>query len=328
MIGKQPAIPFWPYGQTLCTTNNADMNKIIIIFFPIFCFCSNLSFCQTNEGYELIEHKEIDYKPKEIISEDTLQRLNLVIPTKNEKIPLLIWIGGGAWSYGDKNQEMDLARKFAAQGIAVACIGHRLSPATWRDSNLHKGIQHPKHIQDVASSIKWLYENADKYGYDRDRFFIGGYSSGGHLSALISLDSTYLNQVGLSHKIFKGIIPISGTYDIIDYHNVLLNSGRPELAKLHVEAVFGKGIENFRQASPVAYLYNLSIPLLLISDNNMYNYSKLFEEKVRKTEFRNMQVVYSYDLSHGGLWRNLSFDENSIYRQIIINFIRTNSVIG
>jgi hypothetical protein len=57
----------------------------------------------------------------------------------------------------------------------------------------------------------------------------------------------------------------------------------------------------------------------------MYNYSKLFEEKVRATEFRDMQVVYSYDLSHGGLWRNLSFDEDSIYRQIIINFIETNS---
>ncbi|GAB2495205.1 MAG: alpha/beta hydrolase [Cytophagales bacterium] len=304
------------------------MKNVTIVCFVIHCLCSNLSFCQTIGNYELVEHKEIDYALEELFSEDTLQRLNLVIPIKNDKIPLLIWIGGGAWSYGDKNQEMDLARRFAANGIAVACIGHRLSPAIWRDSTLNKGIQHPKHIQDVALSIKWLYENADKYGYDKDGFFIGGYSSGGHLSALISLDSTYLNQVGLSHKIFKGIIPISGTYDIIDYHNVLSNSGRPELAEQHVEAVFGEGIENFRLASPVAYLNNLSVPLLLISDNNMYNYSKLFEEKIRLTEFRNMQVVYSYDLSHGGLWRNLSYEKNSIYRQIIINFIRTNSDMG
>jgi hypothetical protein len=307
---------------------NTAMKKVLVVLITIVCLCSNISICQTNESFEVVEYKEISYMPMELSSEDTLQTLNLVMPLKDERIPLLIWIGGGAWSYGNKNQEMDLARKFAAQGIAVACIGHRLSPATWRDSTLNKGIEHPKHIQDVASSVKWLYENADKYGYDKDEFFIGGYSSGGHLSALISLDSSYLKQVGLSHRIFKGIIPISGTYDIVDYYSVLLNSGRPELAELHVEAVFGKGTEKFRQASPVTYLHNLSIPLLLISDNNMYNYSKLFEEKVRMTEFRNMQVVYSYDLSHGGLWRNLSFDEHSIYRQIIISFIETNSEMG
>lgn len=303
------------------------MKKVTIILITVICLAPNFSFSQTNEIYEIVEHKEISYFPK-LFSEDTLQRLNLVIPTKKDRIPLFIWIGGGAWSYGDKNQEMDLARKFAAKGIAVACVGHRLSPAIWRDSTLNKGIQHPKHIEDVAASVKWLYENADKYGYDRNRFFIGGYSSGGHLSALISLDSTYLNQVGLSHKIFKVIIPISGTFDIVDYHSVLLNSGRPELAELHVEAVFGEGIESFRQASPVTYLDHLSVPVLLISDNNMYNYSRIFEKKVRTTEFRKMQVVYAYDLSHGGLWRNLSFDEQSIYRQIIINFIETNSKTG
>ncbi|MBB6324563.1 poly(3-hydroxybutyrate) depolymerase [Algoriphagus iocasae] len=304
------------------------MKKALITLIVFVCLCSNISFCQTGESYEVVEYKEISYMPKSLFSKDTLRTLNLMLPLKDDKIPLLIWIGGGAWSYGDKNQEMDLAKKFAAQGIAVACIGHRLSPAIWRDSTLNKGIQHPKHIQDVAASVKWLYEKANEYGYDRDNFFIGGYSSGGHLAALISLDSTYLNQVGLSNKIFKGIIPISGTYDIVDYYNVMLNSGRPELAELHVEAVFGKGTESFKQASPVSYLQNLSRPLLLISDNNMYNYSKLFEEKIRMTEFRNMQVVYSYELSHGGLWRNLSFDEQSIYRQIVIKFIEKNSEKG
>lgn len=300
----------------------------ITIFTTILFLISTISFCQSRGNYEIIEHNEIAYLSKEFLSNDTLQRLNLVVPVKSDNIPLLIWIGGGAWSYGNKNQEMDLARKFAAKGIAVASIGHRLSPAIWRDSTLTTGIQHPKHIEDVAASVKWLYENGDKYGYDNENIFIGGYSSGGHLSALICLDSTYLNHVGLSQKIFKGIIPISGTYDIIDYHNVLLNSSRPELAKLHVEAVFGSTVKDFKEASPITYLKNLSIPMLLISDNNMYNYSKLFEERIRVTEFRDMQVIYSYDLSHGGLWRDLSFAEKSIYREIIINFIETNLGIG
>jgi len=303
------------------------MTKITILSITLLLVCS-ISFCQTKKVYEIIEYNELSYLSKDLVSKDTLQRLNLILPVKNDKIPLLIWIGGGAWSYGNKNQEMDLARKLAVKGIAVACIGHRLSAATWRDPKLTTGIQHPKHIEDVAASVKWLYENADQYGYDRESFFIGGYSSGGHLSALISLDSSYLNRVGLSHSLFKGIIPISGTYDIVDYHHVLLNSGRPELAQLHVEAVFGNTEKGFKEASPITYLENLSTPILLICDNNMYNYSKLFEAKIRETEFRNMQVVYAYDLSHGGLWKNLSFSETSIYRALIINFIETNLGVG
>jgi hypothetical protein len=299
------------------------MLKFKILIFTLF-YAANIIVCQTNEKLKIREYTEIPYLKNSNYKIDSLQTLNLLMPLKKDKIPLLIWIGGGAWSYGNKNQELDLSRKLAAKGIAVAIIGHRLSPAIWRDSALIDGIQHPKHIEDVASSIKWLYDNAEIYGYDKNNFFIGGYSSGGHLSALISLDSTYLNQVGLSTKIFRGIIPISGTYDIIDYHKVLLNGNRPELAKQHVEAVFGSTEIGLKQASPITFLDNLSNPILLISDNNMYNYAKLFEDKIRATQFRNMQVVYSYKFSHGELWRDLSFAEKSIYRDIIINFIETN----
>jgi len=275
------------------------------------------------QSTEYTIHKDLAYLKKELTTNDSLQRLNLVVPNSNASSPLLIWIGGGAWSYVDRNQEMGLAKKMAAEGIAVASIGHRLSPATWRDSTLNTGIQHPKHIEDLAASVKWLYNNAANYGYDQEKMFIGGYSSGGHLAALICLDSTYLSDVGLSPQLFKGVIPISGTYDIADYHEVLQNSGRPELAELHVEAVFGSTSEGFLNASPTSYLDQLSVPMLLMSDNNMYNYSKLFEEGIRETAFRAVQVVYSYQLSHGELWKNLSFAEISPYRDIIINFIKT-----
>ena len=303
------------------------MKKATLTLIAIFCLGLNFSCGQTHESYKVVEHNDIPYV-SDPIPGDSLQRLNLVMPVKDDPVPLLIWIGGGAWSFVDKDKEMDLAKKLAARGVAVASVGHRLSPAVWRDSTLNKGIQHPKHVQDLASAVKWLYENADEYGYDKDDFFIGGFSSGAHLAALISLDSTYLNQVGLSPEIFKGVIPVSGGFDINDYHKALANSDRPELAELHVEAVFGEGAERFKQASPVTYLSNLSSPWLLICDNEVYNYSRLFEEKVRETTFRKMQVVYAYDLSHAALWKNLSFSEQSMYRQIIIHFIESNSAMG
>jgi len=302
------------------------MKKFIFLSITLL-LVNKISFSQS-ERYDIREYNDLPYLSKDLVADDSLQRLNLVLPIRKATFPLLIWIGGGAWSYGDRHQEMDLARKMAADGIAVASVGHRLSPAIWRDSTLDTGIQHPKHIEDVATAVKWLYDHTEMYGYDKAHLFIGGYSSGGHLAALISLDSTYLHQVGLSPSIFEGILPISGTYDIVDYHQVLANSGRPELAELHVEAVFGNSEADFQEASPTNYLEQLSIPMLIMSDNNMYHYTQLFEHRIRDTDFREVQVVYAYNLSHGALWRNLSFSEQSIYRTIMVDFIKTHVKMG
>ncbi|HMQ63023.1 MAG TPA: alpha/beta hydrolase, partial [Flavilitoribacter sp.] len=105
---------------------------------------------------------------------DSLQSLHLVVPQSETASPLLIWIGGGAWAYVNKDMELDLARNLGRKGIAVASVGHRLSPAVWRDPKKTEGIQHPKHAEDVAAAVKWLYDHAAEYGYDREKFFIGG----------------------------------------------------------------------------------------------------------------------------------------------------------
>lgn len=301
-----------------------------LVFKRFFYFMVNfmlaISFlnAQQTDKLPFKEYNDISYVTGLEIENDSLQRLNLIVPQNAENAPLFIWIGGGAWSYGDRHQEMQFARKLVRKGIAVASIGHQMSPAIWKDSTLNKGVQHPVHIRDVAKATKWLYDHAGDYKLKVDNFFIGGYSSGAHLAALLELDKRYLIETGLPESLFKGIIPISGAFDIINYHEVLKNSNRPELAELHVEAVFGTGEENFKLASPVNYLENLKTPILLISDTNMYNYSRLFEEKIRNKGFTKLESVYVHHLSHGALWKDLSFSEHSLYREIIINFIRKN----
>ncbi|MBM1105024.1 alpha/beta hydrolase [Aurantibacter crassamenti] len=296
------------------------------IWVIIFIMFSYVSIGQTTKTYELLEFPNLSYLEQSEIANDSLQKLNLIIPQGVDNYPLFIWIGGGAWSYGDKNQEMDFAKLLAKRGMAVASIGHRLSPAIWRDSTLKTGITHPKHIEDIAASVKWLHDNAKLYGYNKKKIFIGGYSSGAHLAALISLDSSYLSKYGLNTTIFKGVVPISGTYDINNYYKVFLNGNSPELAEHHVKAVFGNDVTNYTQASPVNYLENLSFPMLLMCDNNLYNYTNLFEDKIRETNFREVQVVYAYNLTHGELWKNLSYADTSIYRELIIDFIDKQSI--
>ncbi len=292
-----------------------------LYFFCILLLLGNTVFSQPTSLDEIKEINDILYVDADLVENDSLQRLNLVLPAQVDSFPLLVWIGGGAWSYVNRNMEMNIANRFAEEGIAVASVGHRLSSAVWKDSTLNEGVQHPKHIEDVAAAFAWLYEHASDYGYDTSKVFLGGFSSGGHLAALLSMDEQYLAKWGLPLDKIKGVIPIGGTYDVSNYYDVFLNGSRSALAESHVKAVFGDTESNFEAASPTTYVEEMSVPMLLISENNTFNYTKIFEDKIRETDFRDFQVLHIHKIGHGDLWRNLA-QEQSIYRSFIIDFIR------
>ncbi|MCB9291390.1 MAG: alpha/beta hydrolase [Lewinellaceae bacterium] len=271
---------------------------------------------------------DIPYLESEVVQVDSLQRLHLVLPEGVEQPPLLLWIGGGAWSFVDRNVEMNLARKFAREGIAVASVGHRLSRGLFKDSTRTHGVKHPVHIKDIAAAFKWLYDHAEEYGYSQDNLFVGGFSSGGHLSALLAMDDRYLEAHGLSVKDIRAVIPISGAYDINNYYSVFLNHEDPQtrtFADTHVKDVFGDTEADFTDASPTTYMDNLSIPMLLISDHDLYNYTKVFEEKLRESGYRDCQILHVFNFGHGGLWRDMSNSPDSQTRRIMIDFIRRNT---
>ena len=273
-------------------------------------------FAQESDKYQIIDnvpyYHGVDY-------DSANHKLNLVIPNGTDYPPLLIWIGGGAWSYVDRQVEMDLAKQFAMEGIAVASVGHRLSPATWKDPALDSGIQHPEHIKDLSRAIKYLFENTTTYGFSSSNFFIGGFSSGAHLAALIVMDTSYLHQQQVPTSLIQGVIPIAGTFDIPHYYKVMGESNK-QLADNHVGGVFGLSKEAQIHASPTNYLKQLQTPMLLISCNNTLRYHQFFENQLETIGFENFKVIHP-DYGHSDLWKHLSHDERSIYRDSIVDFI-------
>src|SRR5262249_12628746 len=101
------------------------------------------------------------------------QTLDLYLPSAEQPVPLIIWIHGGAWRVGSK--EDDLPLDYLAQGCAVASINYRLS-------------QHalfPAQIEDCKAAVRWLRANATRFKLDPQRFGAWGPSAGGHLAALL-----------------------------------------------------------------------------------------------------------------------------------------------
>jgi acetyl esterase/lipase len=156
-------------------------------------------------------------------------RLDLYLPKGKSDFPVVMFVHGGAWVFGDKDffgAHEAVGRMFARHGIGAAVISYRLSPA----------VQHPEHVKDVARAFAWLHENVMKYGGRPDELFVCGHSAGGHLVSLLATDETYLKAEGLSLADIKGVMPISGVYLIPD--------------KWFTD-VFGKDPETRRKASPI-----------------------------------------------------------------------------
>ena len=89
-------------------------------------------------------------------------------------LPLIIWIHGGGWQAGSKDNPPALP--FLQRGFAVAGINYRLS----------RQAVYPAQIEDCKAAVRFLRANADKYGLDPDRFGAWGASAGGHLVALLA----------------------------------------------------------------------------------------------------------------------------------------------
>jgi acetyl esterase/lipase len=148
-------------------------------------------------------------------------RLDVYRPTAKGPFPVLLFVHGGAWMYMSKDDVLGLlgygtiARCLAEQGLVVVVPNYRLSP----------GVKHPEHIKDVARAFDWTYKHIDKHGGNVKQLFVGGHSAGGHLSALLATDETWLKKVGRSRKEIRGVVAVSGVYRVDDLELKLSVSG-------------------------------------------------------------------------------------------------------
>ncbi|MBO3697139.1 alpha/beta hydrolase [Roseivirga sp. E12] len=276
------------------------------------------------EAQEAKVVKDLSYYSEESLDAEK-QMLDLYLSAEKDA-PILLWIHGGAWAFGDKKDEASLAKLLSNQGISVAVINYRLSPAIWADPKFNTGIRHPEHIKDVASAFKWVYDNAGKYNFDKNRIFVSGYSSGGHLSALLATDPKYLEVEGLGLDNIKGVIPIAGAYDIPAYYDTHLKFNGIDLAENHVKGVFGDTREELYEASPTTHLKNLKTPMLLISESQSYQYTRILEEAMKKMSGIDFEVLHAHEFNHKEFYQHLSSTVPNKYQRAIIEFINGKSL--
>jgi acetyl esterase/lipase len=100
--------------------------------------------------------------------------LDIYLPPGSKEVrPLVVWIHGGAWLEGDK--ENPPIAPLVEHGYAAASINYRLS----------QQAIFPAQIHDCKAAIRWLRAHAAEYALDADHIGVWGHSAGGHLVALL-----------------------------------------------------------------------------------------------------------------------------------------------
>lgn len=261
-----------------------------------------------NKPIENITYKDVVYKKRDN------KELTLDIYTDkkaNEPTPVIIYVFGNGWMYGDKvipsaiESIIDLLKD---EGYAVISTSYEL---------MDDEVILEEQISDIKDTIRWVYKNKDKYNFDVNNIGIIGPSAGAQLSmmAAFSQNDEFIGDKSLkvySSKV-KYIIDLFGPARL---SKVNLSVGPEEV----VERFSDNDIEKLsKKFSPIEYVReNLPDTLIIHSlKDNIVPYETSVELYEAALKYNNNFELYTLqDCTH--YLENLSNTEAlNLYMKIV-----------
>lgn len=165
-------------------------------------------------------------------SEDCLF-LNVWTPAKrpDEKLPVMVWIHGGAFNFGGAALPEYHGKHLAEKGVVVVTINYRLGPLGFLAHPLLSkesphGVSGNYGLLDQIAALKWVQRNIAAFGGNPGRVTIFGQSAG---SRSVSLQMISPLSAGLFHRaIAQSGGPIIGS----EYLSTLFNGDMANVSKM------------------------------------------------------------------------------------------------
>jgi arylformamidase len=136
--------------------------------------------------------------------------------------PVLVYIHGGYWRSGTKEDNANFVPAFTQRGATVVLVEYDLCPrVTVTDI-----------VRQTRASIAWTFRNILRYGGDPARLYISGHSAGGHLTAMALANDW--EKEGLPKNFIKAAVAMSGVHDLDMVMHISANQEirmTPEIAK-------------------------------------------------------------------------------------------------
>jgi acetyl esterase/lipase len=297
------------------SSKHTNIYRFFLNLFFIF-FITATTFAQTAKSTLLQEKtavsENISYK-KDGLGKDLLLDIYKPKNATNKKLPVVIFLHGGAWALGDKviapdNYIEQTILKLTEKNFAVLSVNYRL---------VSEDVHFPGPIEDSKDAVRWVRKNAEKYGFDSENIGFWGVSAGAHLSLLSAYtpDNEFVGDPELAKYSGKVnyVVDNFGPTDI----NRLLHTRAPKpllfLVGLIAEKIIDirskiakgmsgydiktdrkKVIEFCKTISPLNYIQN-TVPTLILHGNKdkvaPIRHSKRLVKMLKKVNTENSLIV-------------------------------------
>lgn len=262
---------------------------LVLLLLTVMAGCSSERALQALN--KVVEDNHFKKTPDLSYGAHVRQRMDLYQPvaasTPDEASikPLIVFVHGGAWRTGSKDDYAFVAASLTRKGYSVLIPNYRLYP----------NVQFPDFITDIADAIS-AYEKmhvipADQASPKHQTIVLMGHSSGAHQVALLTTDTSYFREAKVASKIV-GLIGISGPYNL-------------PLENEEVSAVF-PNIGDEQSVNPVLQLQKMSAenpssipPTLLLHGEDDERVTIKHTQEFAK-ELRNSGATVTVEILRGG----------------------------
>lgn len=215
---------------------------------------------------QVVVHHNIAYQTTPRLNFDLYQPENIKQSTPR---PTIVWIHGGGWISGAKDNARGYFKLLAAQGYNVVSVEYQFAPEAI----------YPTQLNQINQALQFIQLNAKQYAIDANQLFLAGDSAGANLAshyAALLTNVDYAKQSSFTPLIqpsqVKGLILHCGIYDM----NAFVDTAPEEIKLIEwgvntlVEAYTGNQKNNadyLKALSPIRYL-TAHYPPVFISGGN------------------------------------------------------------
>ncbi|MDR1893046.1 MAG: alpha/beta hydrolase fold domain-containing protein [Oscillospiraceae bacterium] len=209
-------------------------------------------------------------------SATTNQMLDIKLPEGEGPFPVVIYIHGGAWVFGNKSDASGsnpdgiknpvTQQALLGAGYAFVSIDYRFAQqAPW-----------PAQIFDCKAAVRFLRANAAAYHLDPEKIAVWGSSAGGHLAQFMGVSNGIerfedldMGNAGYSGDV-QAVISYQGISDLTAWNQPPSLSGLAGLNRPPVTTLLGNGYTNAAalDASPITHVNGNTVPMYIAHSQN------------------------------------------------------------
>jgi len=148
---------------------------------------------------------------------DARNMLDVYAPPNARNAPVVLFVHGGSWEGGDKSGHKFVGESLARAGYVTGVMNYRLAPKN----------RYPAYVQDTAAALRWMRDNAARFGGNADALFVMGHSAGAFNAVEAVVNERWLREAGVPIRAVRGVIGIAGPYSY-DFRPLASRTAFPE----------------------------------------------------------------------------------------------------